>query len=214
MNFDRIKITESNLKMELLFDNAPKIISKQIEIKELCLRAQGEVAIREAITELRVWSETHEFNTSDHVTNSGDKIVLIKDWKDLMTYISDNLALLASLKESKYFGPFADSITQFEFKISFLDENLHKLNQAQRKWIYLEPIFSRKALPQEEARFKRIDGEQKSIMSAIEMNKKVCNIVNIPGLKNNLETITDQLDRCQKALNDYLEDKRNKFARF
>lgn len=26
--------------------------------------------------------------------------------------------------------------------------------------------------------------------------------------------ILDQLDRCQKALNDYLEEKRSKFSRF
>ena len=36
----------------------------------------------------------------------------------------------------------------------------------------------------------------------------------IPGLKDTLETILAQLDMCQKALNDYLEEKRQKFSRF
>lgn len=36
----------------------------------------------------------------------------------------------------------------------------------------------------------------------------------IHGLRDTLETILTQLDMCQKALNDYLEEKRTKFSRF
>jgi dynein heavy chain 2 len=40
-----------------------------------------------------------------------------------------------------------------------LDYAISKLNMLQRKWIYLEPIFARKALPQEEERFFMVDKE-------------------------------------------------------
>ena len=40
-----------------------------------------------------------------------------------------------------------------------LDEFLHNLNQIQRKWVYLEPIFGRGALPKEQGRFKRVDND-------------------------------------------------------
>lgn len=69
-------------------------------------------------------------------------------------------------------------------------------------------------MPQEEARFNRTDDEYKSIMRAIADNNKVVNIYNVAGLSSNLDMILDQLDRCQKALNDFLEAKRSKFARF
>ena len=36
----------------------------------------------------------------------------------------------------------------------------------------------------------------------------------IHGLRDTLDTIQTQLDMCQKALNDYLEEKRTKFSRF
>ena len=36
----------------------------------------------------------------------------------------------------------------------------------------------------------------------------------IQGLKETLDTILSQLDVCQKALNDFLKEKRSKFTRF
>jgi dynein heavy chain 2 len=95
---------------------------------------------------------------------------LIKGWKELFTKVSDEQSLLQSLKDSPYFGPFADQCSQvghftfplaickeltelsfqFESRLSILDECLHHLNNIQRKWVYLEPIFGRGGLPQEQ----------------------------------------------------------------
>tara|TARA_B100000795_G_scaffold222017_1_gene176826 strand:- start:357 stop:554 length:198 start_codon:yes stop_codon:yes gene_type:complete len=36
----------------------------------------------------------------------------------------------------------------------------------------------------------------------------------VPGLGEQLASILDQLERCQKALADFLEDKRQRFPRF
>ncbi len=80
--------------------------------------------------------------------------------------------------------------------------------------MYLEPIFMRGALPQEQGRFKRVDEEYRSIALAIGADPKVMSLCEITGLKDTLETILTQLDMCQKALNDYLEEKRQKFSRF
>lgn len=51
-------------------------------------------------------------------------------------------------------------------------------------------------------------------MMGIERDPKVVQFAQIPGIKETLDMILDQLDRCQKALNDYLEEKRSKFSRF
>lgn len=37
--------------------------------------------------------------------------------------------------------------------------------EIQRKWVYLEPIFGRGALPQEASRFSRVDGEFRIVLS-------------------------------------------------
>jgi len=55
--------------------------------------------------------------------------------------------LVASVKENKYAANFKAEIEKYEVKLGILDVALLKMNQIQRKWIYLEPIFMRGALP-------------------------------------------------------------------
>ena len=45
----------------------------------------------------------------------------------------------------------------------------------------------------------------RSIMSDIDRDSRVLSLVNRPGLRQSLVTILDQLGRCQKALNEFLE---------
>ena len=67
-----------------------------------------------------------------------------------MTNVSDMQSLLGSLKDSPYFPLFADKALAWEKKFITLDESLLLLSQIQRKWVYLEPIFGKGALPAEE----------------------------------------------------------------
>lgn len=107
------------------------------------------------------------------------------------------------------------------------------------KYRYLEPIFARGALPQEQARFRRVDDEFRTIMLGISKDTRVAALTDVPGLKDTLHTLLDQLERCQKALrylfsfnflkksfffsflfftyfvcSDFLEEKRSRFPRF
>ena len=207
------EVTVENLKFKHFLDSVHYLIASADQVKELQARAQGEVTIREAIQELRVWCDEATFTLFEHVQN--DRVTpLIKEWKEILTQVSDNQALLSSLKESRFFYRFEDQVSQFESKLSALDEYLAKLSVIQRKWVYLEPIFGRGALPQEQGRFKRVDEEYRAIMLGLGSDSRVITLTNIPGLKDTLENLLDQLDRCQKALNDFLEEKRSKFPRF
>ena len=213
LKFDN-KITKENLKFGNFIEKNEELVKKQNDIKDLYQRAQGEILIRNAMSELAAWFETAEFHFTENVNqNTQRKTPLIKDWKELMSDISDKQALLVSVKTSEYFSRFEDQIQQYENKFSNLENWLTDLNLIQRKWVYLEPIFSRGALPKEQSRFKRIDDEFRNIVIMLNQNLKVTSIFQIIGIQNTLNMLIDQLEKCQKALNDFLEDKRNKFAR-
>ena len=83
------EVTFDNMKFKHLVDSVPVMIKKSKEIKELSDKAQGEVTIREAIRELRVWCESAEFTLTDYDSN-GRRTPLIKEWKEVMTAVSDN----------------------------------------------------------------------------------------------------------------------------
>jgi len=77
------------MKFKDLVDSIPVMNKKSKEIKELSDKAQGEVTIREAINELRVWCENTEFILTEHSSN-GRQTQLIKEWKEVMTQVSDH----------------------------------------------------------------------------------------------------------------------------
>eukprot|EP00327_Prymnesium_parvum_P015469 CAMPEP_0113281722 /NCGR_PEP_ID=MMETSP0008_2-20120614/28451_1 /TAXON_ID=97485 /ORGANISM="Prymnesium parvum" /LENGTH=3313 /DNA_ID=CAMNT_0000132155 /DNA_START=19 /DNA_END=9960 /DNA_ORIENTATION=- /assembly_acc=CAM_ASM_000153 len=207
------KMSIDKLCLSHFLESSKALVDHAEEFKVLAARAVGEVAIREAIQEVNVWSQETSFTLTEHDEN-GRQTPLIKDWKDLTTSVSDLQSLLSSLKDSPFFGAFADTVTQYESKLTLLDSVLAQLNPIQRKWVYLEPIFGRGAMPHEQGRFKRVDEEFRSIMLGIGENPLVFSLLRVPQLSETLSAILDQLERCQKALSDFLEDKRQRFPRF
>ncbi len=110
----------------------------------------------------------------------------------------------------------------WEQRLGILDECLHTLNQIQRKFVYLEPIFGRGkscsrsknfilylffvgALPKEQGRFRGVDKEFRDIMTEISSNPRLVIFAQRKDLSNMLKSMLDQLGRCQKALNELLE---------
>eukprot|EP00756_Hemistasia_phaeocysticola_P023549 Hpha_TRINITY_DN15900_c0_g17::TRINITY_DN15900_c0_g17_i1::g.73779::m.73779/K10414/DYNC2H, DNCH2; dynein heavy chain 2, cytosolic len=210
---DRHNMSIDKLHFGHFLDRFDQILKNSAKLKALHARAQGEVQIREALQELRAWAHETEFSLTQVQTQSGRSISLIKEWKDLMTGVGDLQSLLGSLKDSPYYKGFAAEAQSWEQKLTLLDEYLHLLNQIQRKWVYLEPIFARGALPAEQPRFKRVDKSFIDIMKDIESDPRVVELSK-RDLSHELKSILEQLDRCQKALNEFLEHKRDKFPRF
>ncbi|XP_023565248.1 cytoplasmic dynein 2 heavy chain 1 [Octodon degus] len=197
-----------------LLQVADTIVVKASDLKDLNSRAQGEVTIREALRELDLWGVGAVFMLIDYEDSQGRTIKLIKDWKDIVNQVGDNRCLLQSLKDSPYYKGFEDKVSIWERKLAELDEYLQNLNHIQRKWVYLEPIFGRGALPKEQTRFNRVDEDFRSIMTDIKKDNRVTTLTTHAGIRNALLTILDQLQRCQKSLNEFLEEKRSAFPRF
>uniref|UniRef100_A0A3P9QAB0 Cytoplasmic dynein 2 heavy chain 1 n=1 Tax=Poecilia reticulata TaxID=8081 RepID=A0A3P9QAB0_POERE len=206
--------TLERLTFNDLLGVANTIIEKALELKDLNSRAQAEVSIREALRELDLWGAAAIFTLTEYTDSSGRTLSLIKDWKDIVNQVGDNRCLLQSLKDSPYYDNFQDKVSLWEVRLSDLDEYLLNLNAIQRRWVYLEPIFGRGALPREEARFKRVDEDFRSIMSDIQRDNRVVSLSSRAGIRNSLVTLLDQLQRCQKSLNEFLEEKRSAFPRF
>ena len=60
-----------------------RLVAKEKELQELNNRAAGEVVIREALAELDIWEVEAKFSFTEHVATNGDRIPLIKEWKEV-----------------------------------------------------------------------------------------------------------------------------------
>ena len=198
-----------------------RIVNKEKDLQELNSRAAGEVVIREALSELDVWEVEAKFAFVDHQSSQGDSVSIIKDWKDVLNKVGDNQVLLQSIKGSPYFSSFGERAVIWERKLTDLDEVLHNLNTAQRKWVYLEPYQEQMKIKQNQPGgfnyrevFKRIDDDFRLIMGDAVRDNRITSILRIGSIKSMLNSMLEKLERCQKSLNDFLEEKRSSFPRF
>lgn len=67
-----------------------------------------------------------------------------------------------------------DEAVSWETRLATLLEGLTLLQAIQRRWLYLQPIFGRGALPTVAGRFRHVDGEFRAIMLQLQVrNSKV-----------------------------------------
>lgn len=218
--FSMLGMPKQDLRSVTLLDfleRTGQLASCGDEIKAMDARAQAEYGLRKAMAELTEWGATRSFSLVDHeMPHQGKSLHLIKEWKDLLTEVGDLQALVGSLKQSPYFADsgIADSASGWDARLTELSGALLLLNDIQRRWVYLEPIFSRGALPSEQGRFGRVDREFQTLMTTISREPGVKAFADRPGLGGSLKNMATQLEHCQRALMEFLEERRSQFPRF
>uniref|UniRef100_A0A1B0AQ10 Dynein heavy chain, cytoplasmic n=1 Tax=Glossina palpalis gambiensis TaxID=67801 RepID=A0A1B0AQ10_9MUSC len=184
------------------------------EISQIVRQASSEQIVRQALNELDQWSVISNLKLISHQDTFGNSLNLIKDYQEILNKICDNQSLLQSAKNSSAFGAFSDQAELWESRLNSLEVILTSLNQAQRRWVYLEPVFGSGTLRNEEALFKRIDKDFRYIMREIKMDPKIMSLIKINNITTIVKSLESQLTRCQNNLMSYIMEKRNSFPRF
>ena len=79
--------TLENLTFNDILENSSAIVASSTALKELYSRAQGEVSIREALRELELWGASTEFTLTDYEDSQERKMVIIKEWKEVVNQV-------------------------------------------------------------------------------------------------------------------------------
>ncbi|CDW56544.1 dynein heavy chain [Trichuris trichiura] len=195
------------------------IIDGISNIKKLNSSAQVEVSIREAIAELDTWAATCTFQLNLPSDKKHQTPGVITNWNDVLNQVHDKQALLESIKKSSLNNVQFDKRTFWQESLVDLNERIQCLHEVQRRWVYLEPIFSKGVLPKDWSRFQKVDHNFRAIMSRLEQDSRVMNLRSPDISKIQFSSMREQLLECQKALNYYLEktyhkEKRCQFPRF
>ena len=90
--------------------------------------------------------------------------------------------------------------------------------KCQGNWMYLQPIFDSgdisKQLPAESKKFRTVDNVWKANINLAKQFMNVKTVCCTEGILEKIKDSNDKLEQIQKSLNEYLEKKRERFARF
>ncbi|KAF3697610.1 Dynein heavy chain 2, axonemal Axonemal beta dynein heavy chain 2 Ciliary dynein heavy chain 2 [Channa argus] len=142
----------------------------------------------------------------------------LRGTEELFQALEDNQVILSTMKASRFVKAFEQEVDCWERQLSQVLEVIEMILTVQRQWIYLENIFQgkdiREQLPQECRDFEDISASWKIIMGRLYKDNNALQGTHHPGLLEKLAEISAKLEEIQKALDMYLETKRQLFPRF
>lgn len=214
---DGRQLDHANVKLVDLMMKRELLIGRKDEIRKLNERALSELSIREALVELDSFSEQTKFDTYDYRLISGDQVKLIKNWHNVISKLSECIMTIHSLKSVDQLNnnELAEKVAQWEQRLFALDTIVNLLNKVQRKWTYLEPIYTKNTIEMlDQNTFGHISGQFLSIMSQIVADSHVIRLVRIGGVDAKLQELNANLSNAQKKLYEFMEQSRDRFPRF
>ena len=188
------------------------------EVAEISQAANQELKIENKIGEIaEMWVSAPtatlvvgEYKTGGHHVLQGTD--------DLFAVLEENQVTLATMKASRYVKFFHVEVDGWEKALSMILEVVEMLLTVQRQWMYLENIFKgeeiSRQLPEETKKFNGIDKGWLDIMNEVVARPNAKQACHHEGLLKTLTGMNEMLEQIQKALDAYLETKRQVFPRF
>lgn len=186
------------------------------QVKQTVDKAVKEMQMEKILKDIEAQWETLTF---DYDKQHPGGIKMVKVSEDLIEKLEENQVQIQNMATSKYMSYFEKEIKEWVRKLSTADMIIMTWSEVQRKWIYLESIFTgsediQKQLPADSERFVKTNHAFHQILTMILNEPNIFNVTNRTGLHASMEEILSQLILCEKALNNYLETKRLVYPRF
>ncbi|XP_037045747.1 dynein heavy chain 2, axonemal [Bradysia coprophila] len=222
-HWDQVKAT-ANVKFDHQTEefNLDSIIQMKFqlysdEITDISNAATMELQIEENIANIRnIWDAM-----TIVVALSENGIYQIKNVDNCFQALEENLVQISTMKSTRFVEPFAKEADYYEKTLNYIFECLENALIVQRQWMYLENIFQgddiRKQLPAESIKFADITTDWSEITENMYKAKtavEATHYVAPPILLKKLLGQNADLELIQRALEIYLESKRQQFPRF
>ncbi|XP_068615161.1 dynein axonemal heavy chain 2-like [Brachionichthys hirsutus] len=185
------------------------------KVCEISEAASKEVAIEQGLSGIiKTWNET----VLDIAPYKDEGHYSLRGTEEVFQALEDNQVMLSTMKASRFVKAFEQEVDCWERKLSLVLEVVEMILTAQRQWIYLENIFQgkdiREQLPHECKEFEDVSSRWKTNMGRLHKNNNALQGTHHPGLLEKLSELSAKLEDIQKALDMYLEKKRQIFPRF
>lgn len=202
------------------FETLVKVNIHQHETKvlELCEQAEKQSKISKTLGDIsKNWKErVFEF---DSFMVTGEEVKIIKQFDEVQNELSaDNLKVLGLLSQGKSVEIFSAILKELKEKLGYIDDCIVLWEKVQKNWKRLVNIFMlsediRNQLPVATKIFEDQNNEFRAIMSDAYMTQVMYEICT-PEKKESLKMILTNIEKSEKQLNQYLEQKKKIFPRF
>ncbi|CAE7245777.1 Dnah1, partial [Symbiodinium pilosum] len=186
------------------------------EVAEVGDRAGKEYGLEKTLNKMKADWEPLQFDLSEKYRKTGTYV--LKGDGEAMVLLDEHIVTTQAMMFSTFKGPFEEDIDEWNARLMRVSETLEEWLKCQKAWMYLQPIFDSddimRQLPTEGKRFKHVDATWRQEMINTRENPKIIDICATEGLLEKWRECNITLDMVQKGLEDYLETKRNGFARF
>lgn len=126
---------------------------------------------------------------------------------------------LMTMLAQKEVEEFKDNVLKWQKTLKTVDSVVEIWVKVQKNWSRLRPIFLesediRGQLPDDTKRFEKVDLEWRDLMRDAVENPGVVEASTFEGREEQLNGFNSDIETCEKALNQYLEEKKKIFPRF
>lgn len=214
MDFDFEKFHELKLKSVIEAD----LLAYREDIEEITDGADKQLGIENKLREIeQIWDvQSFEFGTWKE---RGEVILGGAAITEIVEALEESQAILVQMLTQKHVTPFKGHASAWLTKLSDVNDTLESWIKVQMLWMSLEAVFTggdiARQMPQDTRVFQKVDKEWTTrLMTKAHDVLNVVECCQNEYIKNMLPTMFFDLEKCQKALDGYLEAKRSKFPRF
>lgn len=125
---------------------------------------------------------------------------------------------LQTMLTMRHVAPFRNLAVELLGRLSDTSDVFERWAKVQLMWCALESVFTgwdiAKQMPRETRKFAKVDKDWAKVTVKASECRNAVDCCADELLRNSLPTMYGELERCQKSLEGYLEQKQNAFPRF
>ena len=191
------------------------ILEVKEEVEEICDGADKQEAIERKVLELKDQWTVACFEFAMWKTR---EIPVLKAFGFVIEELEEAQLQLQTLLSVRHVAPFREDVQKFLSELSDTSDTLEMWVKVQMLWTSLESVFLggdiAKQMPLEAKKFSKINKDWEKLMVRAADTKLVVPCCANELLRTTLPVLYSELEKCQKSLEGYLEQKRGKFPRF
>lgn len=191
------------------------MVAKKEEIEEVTDGADKQLKIEKGLVEIEERWRTATFSFKEWKSRN---IQILLGTVGIMEELEEAQMNLQGMLTMRHVVPFRERAQELLQTLSDTSDTLERWLKVQMMWCSLESVFTggdiAKQMPLEAKKFGKIDKEWAKVMGKAYETQIVVECCANEILRAGLPTMYSELEKCQKSLEGYLEQKRNKFPRF